>query len=118
VAAPAASKSRTAIRATQIAAGLTIGVLLGWTGMFSAMLSSLKYATALSDPYLWLLQVLGLIVFVGTVLVSARNVQLALTPGSGRSRKRQLWSVLVLLSSVLVLHVAFTFGLLSFTVNY
>jgi CubicO group peptidase (beta-lactamase class C family) len=118
VAAPAASKSRTAIRATQIAAGLSIGVLLGWTGMFSAMLSSLKYATALSDPYLWLLQVVGLIVFVGGVLVSARNLQLALTPGSGRSRKRQLWSALVLLSSVLVLHVAFTFGLLSFTVNY
>jgi CubicO group peptidase (beta-lactamase class C family) len=118
VAAPAASKSRSVARLTQIAAGLSIGVLLGWTGMFSAMLSSLKYATALSDPYLWLLQVVGLVVFVGSVLVSARNVQLALMKGSGRTRLRQLWSVLVLASSLLVLHVAFTFGLLSFTVNY
>ncbi len=116
IAAPAASKSRSAARATQIAAGLSIGVLLGWTGMFAAMLSSLKYATALSDPYLWLLQAAGLIVFVGTVAVSGRNLQLALS--DGRGRWRQLWAVLVLASALLVLHVAFTFGLLSFTVNY
>ncbi|MHA4866592.1 serine hydrolase domain-containing protein [Duganella sp. PWIR1] len=111
-----AGKARTAARATQIAAGLSIGVLLGWVGMFSAMLSSLKYATSLSDPYLWLLQAVGLVVFVGAVLLSARNLQLVLS--DGRSRLRKLWSVLVLLSSIVLLYVAFSFGLLAFTVNY
>lgn len=114
--APPAGKARSAVRATQIAAGLSIGVLLGWVGMFAAMLSSLKYATSFSDPYLWLLQALGLVVLVGAVLAGARNVQLALA--DGRSRLRKLWSVLVLLSSLVLLYVAFSFGLLAFTVNY
>jgi CubicO group peptidase (beta-lactamase class C family) len=111
-----AGKARSTARATQIAAGLSIGVLLGWTGMFSAMLSSLKYATALSDPYLWLLQVVGVLVFVATIVISARNLQLALTDGRGWLRK--LWSVLVLASALLLFYVALRFGLVAFTVNY
>jgi CubicO group peptidase (beta-lactamase class C family) len=114
--APAPGKSRSAARATQIAAGLSLGVLVGWTAMFMAMLNSLKYATSLSDPYLWLLQVAGLLVFVGAIVVGGRNVQLAMT--DGRTRLRKVWSVLVLASSLLVCYVAFSFGLLAFTVNY
>jgi CubicO group peptidase (beta-lactamase class C family) len=109
-------KSRTAARATQIAAGLSLGVLAGWTAMIAAMLSSLKYATAISDPYLWLLQVLGLLVFGGAIVAAGRNAQLALT--DGRGRLRQLWSVLVLAASLLVFYVALRFGLIAFTVNY
>jgi CubicO group peptidase (beta-lactamase class C family) len=109
-------KARSATRATQIAAGLSLGVLAGWVAMFTAILSSLKYATSLSDPYLWLLQALGLLVFAGAILVSGRNAQLALT--DGRSRLCKLWSVLVLASSVVVFYVALSFGLVAFTVNY
>jgi CubicO group peptidase (beta-lactamase class C family) len=109
-------KARSATRATQIAAGLSLGVLAGWVAMFTAILSSLKYATSLSDPYLWLLQALGLLVFAGAILASGRNAQLALT--DGRSRLRKLWSVLVLASSVVVFYVALSFGLVAFTVNY
>ena len=116
LAAPVAGKSRSIARATQIAAGLSLAVLLGWSALFAAMLSSLKYATSLSDPYLWLLQALGLLIFVGTVLVGARNVHLAFT--DGRSWQRKLWSVLVLLSALVLLHVAYSFGLIAFTVNY
>jgi CubicO group peptidase (beta-lactamase class C family) len=111
-----AGKARSAARATQIGAGLSLGVLIGWVAMFMAMLSSLKYATAISDPYLWLLQGLGVLVFVGTIVAGGRNAQLALT--DGRSRWRKLWSVLVLASSLVLFYLALRFGLIAFTVNY
>jgi CubicO group peptidase (beta-lactamase class C family) len=108
--------SRRAIAATQIAASMSLAVLAGWAGVFTAMLSSIKHATSSMDPYLWLLQIAGLIVFVGAVLVSARNAQLALT--DGRRWPRKVWSVLVLAATLTVLYVAVRFGLLAMTVNY
>ena len=116
VAPAAASKSTRTARITQIVAGLSLGVLLGWTAMFAAMLSSLKYATTFSDPYLWALQGLGALIFAGSILVAARNLQLALT--DGRGRLRQLWALLVLASSLVLFYVALNFGLIAFSVNY
>lgn len=111
-----AGTARNTVRATQVAAGLSLAVLIGWVTMISVMFSSLKYATAISDPYLWLLQVLGAIIFIGGILVSARNAQLTFT--DGRSRWRKLWSVLVLLSALAVCYTAARFGLIAMTVNY
>lgn len=113
---PAASPTRTAVRLTRLAAGLSLGVLAGWAALFGTMLASLKYANTISDPFLWLLQIAGLIVFVGAILASGRNLQLALRDGRGWLRR--LWAVLVFASTLLLLYVAFAFGLLSFTVNY
>jgi CubicO group peptidase (beta-lactamase class C family) len=114
--APARSPSRRAVVGTQIGAGLTLALLAGWTGMFSAMFSSLKYATAVSDPYLWLLQIVGALILIGATLTGGRNLQLAFTEGRGWARK--VWSVLVLASTLLIFYTALRFGLLAMTVNY
>jgi hypothetical protein len=114
--APARSPSRRAVVGTQIGAGLTLALLLGWTGMFTAMFSSLKYAAAISDPYLWLLQILGALILIGATLIGARNLQLAFTDGRGWARK--VWSVLVLASTLVIFYTALRFGLLAMTVNY
>ena len=102
--------------ATLILSGLTLVILAGWAGLFTSMLSSLKNATDSSDPWLWLLQVLGGVVFVAAVLASAWNLRLTWT--DGRSLYRKIWSVLLVASTLLILYVAVRFGLVAFTVNY
>ena len=102
--------------AVQIAAGLSLVVVAGWVGVFGAMLSSLKYATSIADPWLWILQVMGPFIFVAAIGCSARGVMLTWTDGRGRFRK--VWSLLVLAASMLLFYVALRFGLIAFSVNY
>lgn len=116
VARPAPGPARTAARATQAGAGLSLLVLGGWVAMFAAMSSSLKYATAISDPWLWLLQAGGLLAFCGTVVASGRKLQLALAERHGR--RRLWWSALVFAAALLVLYAALVLRLLAFTVHY
>ena len=102
--------------ATLTLSGLTLVILAGWAGLFASMLSNLKNATDSSDPWLWLLQVSGGLVFVAAVLASAWNLRLTWT--DGRSLPRKIWSALLVASTLLILYVAVRFGLVAFTVNY
>jgi hypothetical protein len=69
-----------------------------------------------SDALLWFLQIASAVVFVGAVGITGWNAWLTWT--DGRHWARRLWSAAVLLATLVVLYVASTFGLLSFTVNY
>ena len=109
-------RARGAYRATGIMAGLDLALLIGWVVAVMTILGSLSNATDASDPWLWLLQIAGVIIFVGAVLVSGWNLWLTWT--DGRRWTRRVWSVLVLLATLLVLYVAFRFGLIALTVNY
>ena len=108
--------ARKAYKATQISAGLNLVVLGGWVGIFALILTSLKSASDALNPWLWLLQLSSLIVFIGAVLAAAWNLKLTWT--DGRNRKSKLWSLLLLIATLVVLYVAFTFGMLAFKVNY
>jgi len=108
--------ARSAALATRIAAAACLAVLAGWVGIVSVFDISLKYATASLDPWLWLLQIGGLLAFVAALLAGARNLQLAFAPGQGRLRR--VWSVLFLASALLIAYVCLRFGLLSMTVAY
>lgn len=108
--------ARSTSLAVQVASGLILAVLAGWVGVVAAMLHSLKYATSIMDPWLWALQIIGVVVFIGATLVSGRHAWLTWTDGRGRFRK--LWSVLVLASTLLILYVAVRFNLVAFSVNY
>ena len=109
-------RSRAAYRATRIMAGLDVAVLLGWGVLVTVLFASLDRLTASMDPILWLLQIAGAIVFVGAVGIAGWNAWL--TWKDGRRWTRKLWSVLVLLATIVVLYVAHTFGLLSMTASY
>lgn len=108
--------ARRAYRATRLMAALVLLVLAGWMLLVTTILGDSSKLTDASDPWLWLLQILGAIVFVGAVGVAAWNVWL--TWRDGRRWTRKLWSVLVLIATLTILYVASTFGLLSMTVNY
>lgn len=105
-----------AYRATRIAVGLELAVLVGWAAAITLLFKDLENLAGGLDLWLWILQLGGLIVFVGTVLVTGWNLYLTWT--DGRRWARKLWSALLFLASLVVLYVAAQFGLLAMTVAY
>ena len=116
VALPVNGPSRRAYRTSRLFAGLTVAVLVGWAMTVSHLLTDLNALTSSSNPILWVLQVSSLVVFVLGVLATGWNAFMAWT--TPRRWTGKTWSVLMLLSSLLVLYVAWMFGLLSMTVHY
>ena len=116
VALPVIGPSRRAYRTSRLFAGLTVAVVVGWAMTVSHLLGDLNALTSRSNPILWVLQVSSLLVFVLAVLATAWNAFQAWT--TPRRWTGKVWSVLMVLSSLLVLYVAWTFGLLSMTVHY
>ncbi len=109
-------RSLTAYRATRIAAGLVIGMVIGWGTMITAMFANLRNLSGVLDPYLVILQLLGIVVFIGSVVVAGWNLWLA--QRDGRKWTSKLWAVLVLLSTLIVLYIAFSYNLLSISTKY
>jgi CubicO group peptidase (beta-lactamase class C family) len=107
---------RLAYRGIRVAAGLSIGVLLGWIIAFNYLIASVSHLTSDSDGLLWTLQILGLIAFVGAVLFAGWNLVFAWW---GKRRwTGKTWAVLVLIAALVVFYAALNFGLLAMTVNY
>ena len=91
-------------------------VLVGWAILVTLLFKDLENLAGSFDSWLWLLQIAGLIVFVGAVVVSGWNAWL--TFKDGRRWTRKLWSVLVVLATLVILYVAARFGLLAMSVSY
>ena len=112
---PLAGHDLRANRATRLIAGLSVAVLAGWGGV-TMMLENADALAGGLDPLLMALQIAGVIVFLGAVLVSAWNVWRVWT---GKRRwLRKVWSALIFLATLTVLYVSYTFGLIALTVNY
>lgn len=103
-------------RATRIMAGLDLAMIIGWIAFVAGVSSSATALTSGSDPWLWLLQGLGLIIFPGAVGVAAWNAWT--TWRDGRRWTRKAWSALVLIATLTLLYVAVTFNLIAMTVHY
>ena len=111
-----AGNARTAYRSTRIMAGLVLALFAGWMAVLSIMLEKASLLSAKTDLWMWLIQILGAVILVGAVAISGWNAWL--TWRDGRKWTRKLWSALVMLACLLLLYVAYTFGLLAMTVNY
>ncbi len=108
--------ARRAHRATRLLAGLDIVLFAGWGFAVTTMLDSPDAAAGGLDPVLIALQLAGIVVFVGAVLLSGWHLWLTWT--DGRPWTRKAWNTLVFLSALLVLYVAVTFHLLTPSVHY
>jgi CubicO group peptidase (beta-lactamase class C family) len=115
VAMPLTGPGKRAYSASQITSGLSVLLMAGWMAFFSSM-SNLKNLSNAMDPILWTLQAGGIVILCAAILAAAWNLKW--TWGEGRSIARRIWSVLLLLSSVLVLYTAANFGLIAMQVNY
>ena len=109
-------RSRQVYRGVRLASGLVLAMVIAWVVAFSWLSASAANLGSGSDGLLWILQIVGLIIFVGAVGLSAWNVWLAWA--DKRRWPAKLGAVMILLASVVVLYVMATFGLLDMTVNY
>ena len=112
----AAGLSLRAFRAMRVMSLLELAVLGAWAWFVTSAFSDLDMLSSKSDALVWLLQIASAIVFVGAIGIAAWNVRL--TWRDGRGWARRLWSVAVLLATIVVLYVAVTFGLTAMSVNY
>ena len=105
-----------AYRASRLASVLILLVLLGWAIVISVMFGDISNLSGSFDPLLHILQLLGLLVFIGGF---AAMVWYAYTAWkSGWRWTAKLWSVLLVIAAAAVLYVAFTFNLVGWNANY
>ncbi len=112
----AEGRARRLYRGVRLAAGLDLAMLIVWAVAVTALFGDLGKLNGGSDGLLWVLQIAGLVVFVGAVVVAVLNLVAAWR--EGRRWPGKLWAVLVVVATATVLYVAFAFGLLDMTVNY
>lgn len=98
-------------RGVRLFAGLAVAVAIGWLVCLSVMV-----AVSAFDPWLWLLQIGGLIVLAGGIALAGWNVLLAFRERRGWFSR--LWRLLTLLALVILCYTAWVFGLLAMSVNY
>ncbi len=110
------SRAKRAFRLSRIAAIAILLAMLGWMATIAVLLTDLERLTASSDPFLRVLQLAGTIVFVGGLALLVWNLWVVWT-GSRRWPARA-WSVVLVLSALVVLWVAVAFKLIGFGVNY
>ncbi|MES2054498.1 MAG: serine hydrolase domain-containing protein [Pseudomonadota bacterium] len=109
-------RARQAYRGVRIGAGLVLAALVGWIIGFTKLMGDISNLTSGSDGMLWLLQIVGAIAFGGGVLLAGWN--LWITWQGKRGWFSKLWSVLLLIATLTVFYVAWTFGLIAMTVNF
>lgn len=109
-------KALLASRAARAGAGLLLVLLVGWGVGVAKLTSSAAAMAGGMDGALMLLQGLSWIVLAIAVLTAGWNLWLTWT--DGRSWARRLWSVLILLASLMLLYLAATFHLLAMSVHY
>lgn len=115
-AAPLSGRSLKAYRASRLMAGLTVGLLLGWMVALQSVLGDADASAGGGDGLLLTLQVLGILIFVGAVLTAGWNLWQTWT--DGRRWLRKLWSVLILLATLMTLYFAVVFNLMHVSAMY
>jgi len=95
---------------------LVLLVLAGWATWITVGLGTLSMLAGPLDPLLYALQILSPIVLFGLLVLAGWNLWTA------RQEKRGwfalLWAVLLLLSAVMLLWMAFAFHMFGFGTNY
>jgi CubicO group peptidase (beta-lactamase class C family) len=113
---PLQGRARTAYRWVRIAALGLLLLLLGWMWQIKRMSSEVSALTSKSDPWIWLLQLLGLVVFVGAAGVALWNAQLAWT--GKRPWTAKVWSGVLAVATLTLLYIAVVFKLIAIDANY
>ncbi len=103
-------------RRLRLVAVATVLAWAGWLGLVYAMMSKISLLSPKMDGYLWALQVLGTIVFVGGTLVALWSARTTLR--GGRGWLARVWTVLLVAALLVSLWIAFAFHLLHFGVLY
>jgi CubicO group peptidase (beta-lactamase class C family) len=108
-------KELRAHRLVRLADLATLLVLVGWAVFVTVMLGNLDNASS-AGPWIWLLQIASLLVFVGGFLVALWNLWVVWT---GKRRwTTKVWSIVLAIASLTVLWIALAFHLIDFGTNF
>jgi CubicO group peptidase (beta-lactamase class C family) len=105
-----------AYRWVRVAAAATLLTLLGWFGLFSIINSSNPAVTNRLDPWVWLLHLASLVVFVGAAAIALWHCRVVWA--GNRRWPARVWSVVLAVSLVTVLWVALIYKLIAFNVHF
>jgi len=95
---------------------LALAAFLTWTLSVISMFGDLNKTTSAFDPVIRFCQVFGFVAFIGGFLLTLWNLKAVWT--GQRRWPAKLWSVVLVLSTFVVLWVAYQFHLISWGVNY
>ncbi len=111
------SREVSVYRAGKIGALLMLAAFSAWAISIISMFSDLNKTTEAFDPVLHFDQIFGFLAFVGGFVLILWNLWTVWTVGN-RRWPAKLWSIVLALSGLVVLWVAFAFHLISWGVNY
>jgi hypothetical protein len=105
-----------AYRLSRLAALAILLVLVGWAVAIMMLVSDISYMVPGFDPVIWILQVASFIVFLGGLAVLLWSARVAWRKGQRWTGK--VWSLLLVLSALVIIWVGFAFHLLDFGAQY
>jgi CubicO group peptidase (beta-lactamase class C family) len=105
-----------AYRLSKLGATAIVAATAAWVTLFSLMISRPNFGTGGSDGVLRLVELLGIVAFLGGFVCMLINLRAVWT--GARRWPAKTWSVVLTLAAFFVLWVAFVFNLLSLGVNY
>lgn len=100
----------------RLAATAVVALLTAWAITVSKMISELDMLSASMDGWLWILQLLSLVVFIGGAALGVWNAMVVVR--SPRTWYAKTWAVVLAVSLLVTLWIALAFHLIAFDVNY
>ncbi|MGH8178480.1 MAG: serine hydrolase domain-containing protein [Steroidobacter sp.] len=111
-----AGQGAKAHRWIRIASTAVVAACIAWGVTVTMMMSDLSRLTPSLDGWLWILQLLSVVVFIGGAAVGVWNAMVVVR--GPRKWYAKAWAVLLALALIVTLWVAFAFHLIAFDVNY
>jgi CubicO group peptidase (beta-lactamase class C family) len=105
-----------AYRLIRVAALAIIVTIVAWGWTVALLETNLTLFSPRLDPWIWLLHLLGIVVFVGAVVVALWNARMTWIGKRGRFAK--LWSLILVVACLAVLWVGVVFKLIGLSANY
>ena len=109
-------EARRAYRAVRTMAWAELIAVAGWAALLVTLFSNLTLLNVHMDPVLWIMKLVGCIVFNGAVAIAGWSAWVAWR--NPRRWTARMWSALVFLATIIVLYVAVAFNVIALSVNY
>jgi len=100
----------------RIASTGVVALLIVWAMTVTKMMGDLSLLTAGTDGWVWILQLLSLVVFLGGAAFGIWNAMVVVR--GPRKWYAKTWAVVLAVSLLVMLWVALAFHLIAFDVNY
>jgi hypothetical protein len=103
-------------RWVRIASTAVVALMIAWVATIATLMGDLNKLEPGADPWIWVLQLLSFLVFIGGAALAVWNA-LVVVRGP-RKWYAKAWAVILALAALVLLWIAFAYNLIAFDVNY